>query len=458
MVENVRVSLVNCGAREAIIGEKLLGSEYSVKLSVLGKFRNPLLDRLARESDGNYHIIDTNDGRNFSEVVGKCAGSDFVFIGNETPVIKGLGNMLRKKKIPVIGPDSEFVLEGSKYKTRTFLEETYPKANIEFHYIDPSKAGWETEAKKAVKSMDGKVAIKPIEPKYGKGVVVEGDHFPSARAYEAALDAASSGPFLIEQKINGQEWSGQYLCDRNLHIEAFPAVRDFKRAMENDKGKNIGGFASVSDSSEILPFMKIKEFDEGKKIAKAIVKKLAQTDCYDDGSQTGILYPAFVLPGKGMKIFEINNRLGDPEAMNALAVLENDLVDVCFGMLHGRLPRLEFRKEAVTTIYAAPLTYGGYMKKYTGSKTIKWDEKQFSHDTRIYPASIDMQDGGEMQIMESRSVAVVSRAPTLREALKTANDNVRKIDGPVRYRTDIDMNYMAKCENHMRVLRNQARS
>jgi len=44
IVETVRVSLVHCGAREAIIGDALCGSgNHNVELSVFGAFRNPML-------------------------------------------------------------------------------------------------------------------------------------------------------------------------------------------------------------------------------------------------------------------------------------------------------------------------------------------------------------------------------------------------------------------------------
>lgn len=459
MVERIRVSLVNCAGREAIIGEKFCGSgKYNVILDVFGSFRNPLLDSLSKKSGGNYYIVDVNDERNFHDIVGKCKNSDIVFIGNETPIIKNLGGMLRHeygKDVGVIAPNSKFALEKSKLDTRIILDEVYPEANLEYYFIEPKKIGWERDVRKAVNALNGKVAIKPIEPKYGKGVIVEGFDFASDEAYKKAIESAEAGNFLIEEKIIGQEWSGQYAVDSKLHVKPFPAVRDFKRAEE--KGPNTGGVACVKGEKDILPFMRKKEFDEGARIAKKIKRRLANTDEYEDGSQTGIFYPAYILDGKRNRVLEFNDRFGDGEALAVLSVLKNDFLDVCFRMKNGSLPRLEFENKAVGMLYAFPLTYGGYLKKHSGDKTIRWNENDFSPQTRVYPASVDMKGNGEMQIMKSRSVAVVCKAPTLEEALETVNQDIKNIDGPVRYKTGVDFVHFRKCGEDMKELRKLSR-
>jgi phosphoribosylamine--glycine ligase len=453
MAESLNVSLIHCGAREAIIGDRLAGSQnYKVRLNVFGKFVNPLLYELSRRSKGSYHVMDTAEKGSVAAMAKECRNSDLVFIGNEAPTVNGLADELRKAKVAVIGPNKDFALEGDKHKTRLLLEEVYPKVNPRFYYIDPGKRGWEAEAGSAIKDMNGKVALKPIEPKYGKGVIVEGDHFPAERAYNKAIDIAKSGPFLIEEKVTGQEWSGQYLCDSKLHIQPFFASRDFKRALENDEGENTGGMATISDNNRLLPFMNEDEFEEGEKIVRKIVEALSKWNVYEEGFLTGVKYPAFVLTGRGNKMFEHNDRFGDPEGINALYVLKNDLAEVCMGMVEGNAPRLEFEKKAVAMIYAVPLTYGGFMKGYSGSRTISVDEKALSPKTRIYPASVELANGA-IQISSSRSMAVVSKAGTLEEAMGIANEDVKSIDGPVRHRTDISMEYVQRCIDNMKELR-----
>jgi phosphoribosylamine-glycine ligase len=278
MVESVSVSLVNCAGREAIIGERFFGSaNHNVKLNVFGAFRNPMLYNLTEKSGGNYYIVDVNDERNLPDIVEKCKNSDIVFIGNETPIIKNLGGMLRRKygeDVGVIAPNSEFALEKSKYETRLIIDEVCPETNPEYYFIEPKKIGWERDVKKAVNALNGKVAIKPIEPKYGTGVIVEGFDFASEEAYQKAIESAKAGSFLIEEKIIGREWSGQYAVDSKLHVEPFPAVLDFKRA--DEKGPNTGGVACVKGEENILPFMKKREFDEGARIAKKIKRKLTK--------------------------------------------------------------------------------------------------------------------------------------------------------------------------------------
>lgn len=456
MVENVKVSLVHCGAREAIIGEKLFSSgNYNVRLDVFGSFRNPLLDRLSKKSGGNYFQMDTTKKENVSDIVKKCSGSDFVFIGNETPIINGLGNALRREyreDVGAIGPNSEFALEKSKHETRLILDEACPEANPEYYFIEPKKIGWKRDVRKAVNALNGKVAIKPIEPKFGKGVIVEGSDFAADEAYKKAIESAEAGNFLIEEKITGQECSAQFDVDKNLHIGVYPYSRDFKRSEEGDKGPNTGGMGYFNDNKMTLPFMRQKDLKEGNRIARKVLRKQSEADGYEDGFLTGIFYPAYTLTGKGMKVLEFNNRHGDPEAL-VLRTLENDAIDVCFGMINGNLPRLKFKKQAGAGIYAAPLTYGGYVETYTGSNIIKWSENDFSPNAKIYPGSINLMDDRRMEIMKSRSVLVSSMAPTLEEAFENVNRDIKKIDGPVRHRTDANMEYVRMCEKKMLKLR-----
>ncbi len=459
MVERIRVSLVHCDARAANIGYHLCNSSnYKVKLNVMGEFNNPMLSKLSRESGGSYYFIDTDNKENIHKIVEKCNGSDLAVICNETPLIYGLGNALRNeyKDMGVIGKNKEFVLEGDKHRTRLIIEEIYPQANPVFYFIEPKKNGWKKRSEKAIKELSGKVAIKPIEPKFGKGVIVEGFDFQAKDAYKMAVNTAEAGSFLIEENIECEEWSGQYAVDSKLHIENFPATRDFKRGWERDKGPNTGGAGFVTDNSDdrmILPFMKRKEFGEGSRITRRITKRLSKLDSYEDGAMTGIAYPAFAITGKGNKVFEINDRLGNPEGAGVLDLIENDLVDVFLGMVGGSTPKFRFKRQAVAGICAMPLTYGGYMNRYTGSKEIKWDEKELSSHSKFFPGSIDLKDNGEMHIMESRGGIMVSRHPKLETVLKLVNADIKKIDGPFRYRTDNDMDYMKKCIRHADALR-----
>lgn len=106
------------------------------------------------------------------------------------------------------------------------------------------------------------------------------------------------------------------------------------------------------------------------------------------------------MDGKGNKVFEFNNMFGDPEDL-VLLTLENDFVDVSFGMIEGNLPKLKFKKQPVA-----------------GSKTIKLDEKKFSPQTKKYPASINLKDNGEMEILSSRSVLIASVDTDLERAFE----------------------------------------
>ena len=90
----------------------------------------------------------------------------------------------------------------------------------------------------------------------GKGVKVCGDHLKSMEASLAFCHELleSKRPFVIEEKLEGEEFSLLSFCDGKT-LRHMPAVQDHKRAYEGDKGPNTGGMGTYTDADHKLPFL-----------------------------------------------------------------------------------------------------------------------------------------------------------------------------------------------------------
>ena len=116
-------------------------------------------------------------------------------------------------------------------------------------------------------------------------------------------------------------------------------------------------YGSASDANHGLPFLNDNEIAEAKAINFATAKALKAK--FSEGYK-GILYGGFMATVNGVKLIEYNARLGDPEAMTVLSLLEQDYIDICLSLANGTLERVDVefstpahpRKSAVTAGYA----------------------------------------------------------------------------------------------------------
>src|SRR4030065_2632385 len=94
----MRVVLIGSGGREHAITYKLIDSDQLEKLYILSG--NPGTAQLGENID-----IDVNDNLAVFQFC-KQKNIDLVVIGPETPLVNGLGDLLRNDSIKVFGPSS----------------------------------------------------------------------------------------------------------------------------------------------------------------------------------------------------------------------------------------------------------------------------------------------------------------------------------------------------------------
>jgi phosphoribosylamine--glycine ligase len=460
-MERVGILVVSYGARAVSMIDAFSRSRnYDTKFFIADKQRNPFNAKIAKEHvvtpDLNINTICDFAKKHKDEI-------DFGIIGPEGPIVDGVRDLIEKEiNIPIICPTKEFALEGSKVAQRELIEGCVPDANPRFKVFDPRDYTNEEEVKKELwlwlDVFNNQVAVKPDRPAVGKGVGVWGDHFNNREdLFNHFLSIFRNGSAIIEEKIEGEEFSLQFFSD-GRHLVETPAVRDYKRAFDDDKGPNTGGMGSYKDVSDILPFMNRNDWLEALDIGNRIFRKLK-----GNGMNIGLwgipMYMAYTIAEDGLKIFEINSRAGMPEIQNLLPIMKDDFVDVCFNIINGNLTKIDFENQATVVTYKVPPTYGGKEKEFTGNTRVDLTgvynlEKKYGDKIRTYPCSMELKDN-EIFALKSRTVCVVGIGDNIQTARKISIEGIDAIKGAsLWYRKDIaSEEHIKKSIEHVKKLR-----
>src|SRR3989338_11425105 len=183
---------------------------------------------------------------------------------------------------------------------------------------------------------------------------------------------------------------------------------------------------SYSDANHLLPFLKKEHLKEAHEITVRIAEALKK----EFGAYKGVMYGGFMLTKNGVKGIEFNARLGDPEAINLLSILETDFLQLCESAILKKLSTIKLTcfHESTVVKYVVPK---GYPEK-TLEAPIEIDNISNQH----YFGAVKTVDN-QFIMTGSRAIAVLGKGKTLLEAEKQAEKLASQIKGPVFYRQDI---------------------
>lgn len=435
----MNVLLIGSGAREHALARAIKRSKIDNALFCLASNFNPGIADLSKLLKiGNI---------NSPEDVLKFAlenSIEIAIVGPEAPLANGVIDLLINNTIKCVGPTKNLAqLETSKGFTRNLMKKyqiTGCPSYKTFSTLDGVELFLEQLGDNYVIKFDGLMG--------GKGVKVAGEHLHS---HKDALEyceqiISTNGSFVIEEKLIGEEFSLMSFCDGENLIHMLP-VQDHKRAYENDSGPNTGGMGSYNDKNQSLPFLDTADIAQAKQINETIAVALKEE--FGIGYR-GIIYGGFIATADGVKVIEYNARFGDPEAMNVLALLNSDFLELCMALVNGQLNNynIKFSDQASVCKYAVP---EGYPDSPVKNQPINVSKIQYPDN--MYYASVDVIDDKLIEA-GSRTVAVVGIADTLEQAERNAEEEISRIEGPLFHRKDVGTTALIeKRTNHMQKLR-----
>ena len=354
--------------------------------------------------------------------------SDFVIIGPEVPIAKGLVEQLQSQNKTVFAPSKlAGRLETSKVWAKKFMQRNnIPTADFKVYNRDEIESVlsfWQSKPDTIVVKEDGLCG--------GKGVAICKTVKEKRNAkldYSTNKFKADSDQILLERFIRGQEASCFVLTD-GKHYKMLPYCQDHKRVGDNDTGPNTGGMGAYAPAPIIT-----KDLD--KRIKKEIIEPTLAGMNAEDCSYKGILYIGLMIVNGDPYVIEYNVRFGDPECQVLMLMLKSDLMPylkACTDGTLNKLPKPKFYPGSAITVC---MCSEGYPDEYKTGYEIQGLQNSFDN-VEIFHAGTKQQDD-KTYTHGGRVLNVTARANTLANAQKIVYDACDKISWTGSfYRKDI---------------------
>lgn len=358
---------------------------------------------------------------------------DMVVITTASPLSIGLVDELEANRILAFGPVSLAArLEADKEFTRKLLQKYLPSAIPQFEVFDIPQ-----NAIDYAENMGWQVAVKPIGLTEGLGVRVSGEQLKDENEVKGYIQQiinkriGGSPKVIIEEKIEGEEFTVQCFV-HGEHLLPTPAVQDFKKLLPGEKGPNTASMGSYSQQGRLLPFMEEKDYEK----ALEIIRRTLEGFQKDTGRIcSGFLYGQFMVTAKGVKLIEYNFRPGDPEWMNTVIVLKNNILDVILKLFQGEEQELYLENQATVCKYIVP---EGYPEKLYLNLEVDLDKDAIQKIEGLrYYYSCGMDKSGKLNVGTERGIVFVAKAPTIEEANEKVEKAISCVEGKFYYRKDI---------------------
>jgi phosphoribosylamine--glycine ligase len=367
---------------------------------------------------------------------------DLTFVGPESPLSGGIVDLFEEKGLAIVGPSrAASRLESSKCYAKEIMRDLgIPVADFEI-FDDPDSA------RDYVRSVGYPVVVKADGLAAGKGSLVCDDVAQAEDAIHLLMEKRifgdSGNRVEIEKRLYGRELSFFCFTDGNS-VLPMVAAQDYKRARDDDEGKNTGGMGSYSPHPWLTDEM-----------TQIIMDRVVQPLIIGFREKTGIVYKGVLYAGLMLVeeqdgitpyVLEINIRQGDPEAQVILPRLENDLVEISEAIVQGRLGEITPRWNQDYRLCLIAVSgrtkgkkgwYKGYPERYKIGLPIEGLDK-IDPACQVFHSGTGFGDEGQFITTGGRVLCIVSRGKTLEEAREKAYSEMKKVhfDG-IYYRSDI---------------------
>jgi phosphoribosylamine--glycine ligase len=359
--------------------------------------------------------IDLNDFKRIEAFV-KEKGIDFTIVGPEQSLVNGIVDYFETQNMKIFGPNQKAAqMEGSKIFAKKLMHK-YDIPTAEFEVFESYSL-----ALKYLKDLpNGPIVVKADGLAAGKGAVVCESKGLAEKTLEDMMSKKvfkdAGNRIVIEECMQGEEASLFVVTDGKDYVTLTPA-QDYKRAKDNDEGKNTGGMGSYAPT----PFF-TKEFynDTIQKIVEPTLSALQSEGI----NYNGVLYCGLMLTGSGPKVVEFNCRFGDPETQVVLPLLKTDLIEIIAAVQNqslGNFKVVNYNQNAVCVVLAS----GGYPDKYETGKEIKGLNLD-SNDIQIFHAGTK-REGDKFLTSGGRVLGITGIANDLKTAAGKAYQLAERI-------------------------------
>ncbi|PID89950.1 MAG: phosphoribosylamine--glycine ligase [Bacteroidetes bacterium] len=402
-----RILIIGTGGREHALAWRLLQSPSKPEVYALNGNPGMEEDKVERVP---------GDPTDFERIRQMCIDLriNLVIVGPEQPLVDGLVDYFKKdlalRDIPVFGPSKKAAqLEGSKRFAKDFMAR---------HNIPTARYGTFTR-----ESMEEAVEfLSTLKPPYvlkadglagGKGVIIPETLEEANEALRALLDGQfgeASSTVVIEEFLHGREVSVFAICDGEDYY-LLPPAKDYKRALDGDRGPNTGGMGSVSPVPYISDAFMAK-------VEERVIKPTLKGMREEGYPFVGFMFLGLMCTPEGEpQVIEYNVRMGDPETQVVMQRVEGEFAGMLLNAARGELgdSTMEVNDDFCVSI---SLTSEGYPGKYETGKEITI-EKVWNGQCKLFHAGTCLEDG-ILSTKGGRVFSACGRGKNLQEALEKA--------------------------------------
>ena len=346
----MNIALIGGGGREHALCQKIFESKLTDKIVCLPG--NPGTLKFAQNIE-----VNISDFKAVLKIL-KIYKIDMVVVGPEEPLVKGIVDFLKKKKIKVFGPNKYAAkLEGSKaFMKKLCYKNNIPTAKFKTCQNNRDVISFLNKSKlPLVVKADGLAAGKGVTVCKTKKQVL----YYSKEIFKGKFK--SSKKLILEEYLDGEEASYFIVVDENT-FKFLDLLKIINELIESDTGPNTGGMGAYS------PALIIDKTLE-KKIIKKIIKPTLLELKKKKKAYRGFLYIGLMIKNKEPYLIEFNVRMGDPECQVILPRLKSDIVEIFKGSINDKLKNLKINwdnKKCMTIVLCSK----GYPKKYKKNQKI----------------------------------------------------------------------------------------
>ena len=300
---------------------------------------------------------------------------DLVIIGPEEPLVRGLVDFLKKKKIKVFGPNKyASKLEGSK----AFMKSLCKKNKIPTAQFKICKN--KKDVTNFLKKIKMPLVVKADGLAAGKGVSICMSHYDVKKKSNEIFAGKfkSSKKVILEEFLQGEEASYFVIVDKKKFLY-MGSAQDHKRVGEGETGPNTGGMGAYSPAPLITKKIEKRIIDQIIKPTLLALKKKKKPF-------TGFLYAGLMIKDNNPFLIEYNIRMGDPECQVIMPRLKTNILDIILASLKNKLNKIniQWKKEKCMTVV---LCSKGYPNKYKKEIKIQnLDKIKLDKNTTIFHA------------------------------------------------------------------------
>lgn len=418
----MNVAIIGGGGREHALG-------WGVRKSPLCDAIYFLPGNVGTAKIGENTNIDTTDHQKVFEF---CTEKkvELIIVGPEIPLVEGLSDFLRNKKIAVFGPSQKAsLIEADKI----YAKEVMQRAGVPTAKYNQYNRDEIAEAIDFADSIGYPVVVKANGLAAGKGVSICDNKIEVEKIlteiFQKNIFGKSGDKVLIEEFLIGDEASIFAITD-GANFVTLPAAQDHKRIGDGDTGKNTGGMGAYAPTGLITDAL-LQE------IKSSIIEPVLNQLESENNPFAGCLYCGLIITEEGPKVIEFNCRFGDPETQVVVPLLDGDFLKLLFTSASGTLDinAVSYNGGSAVTVIAAS---DGYPDSYRKGFEITLPDIEmessivFHSGTTFFDEKI-VTNGGRVL-----SVTSVNETNNLEETIQNAYSLINKINFEnIYFRKDI---------------------